>query len=173
MPAGILAFLTVGGTGLLLALAGCILFCREKRKKLNCTAETVGKVARYSFVNEFPAPVVEFMAEGKLYAKKKRYRGVITVARTGLLAAGERKSGVYIDSGDIVHIRRGAYINLRAEAERLYPLGAPLPVWYNPKKPKQAYVERIPEKSPVEVVVFLWTGVGLLLLGILLGFLIG
>ena len=83
------------------------------------------------------------------------------------------KTVFFIDSKDIVHIHRGAYLNMRAEAERLYALGTTLPVWYNPEKPKQAYVERIPTKAPIEAVVFLWVGLGLILLGALLGFLIG
>ena len=161
MPEGLLVFLTVGSIGLLLLLAGIFICILESRKKQNCTGETVGTVVRYSFANDFPAPIVEYMVEGKMYTKK------------GLPPSGSRKNGVFVDSKDIVHIHRGAYLNMRAEAERLYPLGTTLPVWYNPEKPKQAYVEKIPTKAPIEAVVFLWVGLGLILLGALLGFLIG
>ena len=173
MPEGLLVFLTVGSIGLLLLLAGIFICILESRKKQNCTGETVGTVVRYSFANDFPAPIVEYMVEGKMYTKKRRFRGSISIVRRGLPPSGSRKNGVFVDSKDIVHIHRGAYLNMRAEAERLYPLGTTLPVWYNPEKPKQAYVEKISTKAPIDAVVFLWVGLGLILLGALLGFLIG
>ena len=92
--------------------------------------------------------------------------------RTGISPkdlTGENQS-CYISENDVVHIRGGAALNLRAMAERLYPLGSSIPVWYDPEKPQRAYVEKLPVKGSIVGWVFVWTGLGLAALGILLSF---
>lgn len=169
--AGLVVFLTLAAPGLAFMLAGILILTLENRKKSRCTAMTTGTVVRYSFVNGTPSPVASYTVGGVSYEKKRRFRGVVEV-RTGISPkdlTGENQS-CYISENDVVHIRGGAALNLRAMAERLYPLGSSIPVWYDPEKPQRAYVEKIPSKGSIVGWVFVWTGLGLAALGIFLSF---
>ncbi len=168
MPLQFVMLATFGSMGALFLLLAIILYIKDKQKRNRCTQMTRGRVTHYSFLNDFPAPVLEYFVNGERYTKKKRFRGIITVSVPGFLPFGNKKPRVYIDEKDVVHIRRGAYLNLKEEAERLYPLGQELPVFYNPEKPKQAYVEKIPLKRPVEILVFFLIGAVFCILGIVL-----
>lgn len=168
---GLVVFLTLAAPGLAFMLAGILILTLENRKKSRCTAMTTGTVVRYSFVNGTPSPVASYTVGGVSYEKKRRFRGVVEV-RTGISPkdlTGENQS-CYISENDVIHIRGGAALNLRAMAERLYPLGSSIPVWYDPEKPQRAYVEKLPVKGSIVGWVFVWTGLGLAALGILLSF---
>ena len=65
----------------------------------------------------------------------------------------------------MLHIRGGAVLNLGAMAESLYPMGSSIPVWYDPEKPRRAYVERIPVKGSLVGWLFIWVGLGFAVLG--------
>ena len=83
-----------------------------------------------------------------------------------------RNNSLTIDENDVVHIRRGAFFSYREFAEARYPIGSTLTVFYNPKKPKQAYVEKIPAKPSLIGIIYAWVGAGLAALGLLLGLII-
>lgn len=166
---GALMLLIMGGTGLLLALAGILIFIFEKRKKDRCTAVTTGTVTRYSFINGAPSPVVSYTVGGTAYERKRKFRGVVTV-RTSF-SPGDLKGknqSCYISENDVVHIRAGSVLNLRSMAESLYPPGSSLPVWYDPDKPGRSYAEKIPEKSSIVGWVFFWVGLGFTAIGVFL-----
>ncbi len=150
------------GSGLLLLAVGIVIFVLEKKKKESCTERTDGTVVDYRFTNGVPCPVAEYTVNGISYRKKKSFRGIISVQTPG----GNGKNQVYVDKNDVVHIRRGAFINMRRFAQELYPLGSFLAVWYDPANPRRAYVGKIPEKRTVTGIVFLWSGIGLVLLGL-------
>lgn len=168
---GLMVFLTLAVPGLVFMLVGILILALETRRKSRCTAMTTGTVVRYSFANGTPSPVAAYTVGGISYEKKRRFRGVVEV-RTRLSPkdlTGENQS-CYISENDVVHMRGGAALNLRAMAERLYPLGSSIPVWYDPEKPRRAYVEKLPAKRSIVGWVFVWTGLGLAALGIFLSF---
>ena len=153
----------LGGLGVLMAGTGIVIFVIEQKKKRSCIGQVIGMVSDYSFRNGALYPIVEYVVNGVTYRKKKSYRAIITVQ--GFASHGKRS---FVDEHDVLHIRRGSVLNLRELAKELYPQGACLPVWYDPQNPRRAYVERIPEKLSVCGLVFVWTGAGLIALGILL-----
>lgn len=169
-----LLFLTVGGIGLVLAGTGIVILLLERRKKKNCEAITEGKIIKYKHNCGILSPVVEYRANGLTCKKMRRFRGVITVEKTGLLAAANSvEAMIRIDEKDIVHIRKGSYFNSREFAEERYPIGSYLKVFYNPKKPKQAYVEKIPEKPSLVGLLYCWIGLGIIAIGGILNFIAG
>ncbi len=93
--------------------------------------------------------------------KEKLPRG-ISVQTSG----GSGKNQVYVDKNNVVHIHCGAFIDMRRFAQELYPLGSLLAVWYDPANPHRAYVGKIPEKRSVTGIVFLRSGIGLVLLSL-------
>ena len=54
---------------------------------------------------------------------------------------------------------------------KLYPLGSPVDVWYNPDKPKEAFVQRFEGVNRLLLVLF--TGFGVFTTGLVLFFLLG
>jgi len=170
----LLMLAVLGGAGGVLAALGIVLLALEKRKRRACIAKTQGRVVRYYFLNDAPSPVVEYEADGKIYRAKRRFRAVVKTQRIMLPSDfGPHSSGLFIDENDVVHIRTGAILNLRELAEKQYPLGSSLEVLYDPKRPKRAYVEKIPLKLPLTVPILIGAGVGLVGLGAVIRILIG
>ena len=76
---------------------------------------------------------------------------------------GENDSFYILD--DTFYINTvGFYHNYRTLAEEKWPLGTELPVFYNPKNPKQGFVEKVITISKIVGIVLLCTGVGLIIL---------
>lgn len=147
---------------LLLLAVGIVIFVLEKKKKESCTERTDGAMADYHFTSGAPCLVTEYTVNGISYRKKKSFRGVISVQTSG----GSGKNQVYVDKNDVVHIHCGAFIDMRRFAQELYPMGSLLAVWYDPANPHRAYVGKIPEKRSVTGIVFLRSGIGLVLLSL-------
>ena len=79
--------------------------------------------------------------------------------------AGETRIAV---RNDVFHIQQtGTVHSLEAAAGELWRLGNTLPVVYDPKNPKRAYVEHVVSTAGVAGVVLLCVGVGLLVLAAL------
>ena len=166
-----LTLMIFGPMGILFFLIGLFLRVSCQRKQQNCTQMTTGEVVGYRYPNGAPAPVVEYQVEGQTYRAVRHYRGVITLTTRNPLREwqGEGSTQFYVDEKEIAHIRqRGGFANLQAVGEQVYPMGSTLDIYYNPEKPKEAFVERIPQKGSLTGLVFLWTGVGLAALGVLL-----
>lgn len=54
---------------------------------------------------------------------------------------------------------------MREFAEKRCPLGSFLDLLYDPKRPKRAYVEKLPLKLPLTAFLFIGVGVGFAALG--------
>ena len=116
-----LMLLVIGGIGMIFLLSGAAVLALEKRKKGRCIAVTEGKIVKYNHRGQVPQPVVEYQVGGVLFRKTRRFRGVVTIQKSGLLNGFDGEGKVTIDEKDIVHIRRGAFLNWRnlVEAEHL------------------------------------------------------
>ena len=165
--------MTIGGTGLFIMITGFLILIFEKHKKKNCTATAEGVVVKYSFSNNTPAPIVEYEVEGIKYRKKRYFRGVVRKTKQlSFKDFDQKNNSIYIDEKDVIHINSGVIMNLRKEAERMYPIGSTLTVFYSPKKPKQAYVEKIPSKSSILGIIYIWVGLGNIALSIIISMLV-
>ncbi len=158
-----LLWITLGSIGLALIIAGLAIDIAQKSKVKKCTGSVTGHVIRHSFPGEGRMfPVVEYQAGGKTYTVKRKFRGIVTKKKIAPGKIHEDK-GAFVSEEDVLHVPMSAVTNLRAMAEELWPVGSEMLVYYNPAKPKQAYAEKLPEHRPVEVTVFVATGLGIIL----------
>lgn len=139
-------FLAGGSVLILLAfLIGYKYLIQEKR----CSQVVSGTVRRYTLASRggensgVHLPIVYYTVNGREYkVTGPQYKGYITVEKTGPARAN---AAVGWEDGDILQVRRStrAMAAIRANPmEELYPLYSELPVYYDPKNPKNAYVLR-------------------------------
>lgn len=158
-------FLSIGGIVLiLLAYAlGYKYLIQEKR----CTCLTKGRVRRYTISRRgnVHLPIVYYRVDGLEYhVTGPEYKAYITVTKRGP-AAGNTVE--YQEKNQVFKVSRtlnsfaGVYAN---PMEELYPLGSEVNVYYDPAKPKLAYVERYCNNKWLFWLMFL-TGVGILVIG--------
>ncbi len=168
MTGTMIACISIAGAGLLTALLSIIFFVRAKALKEKCTAQTTGMVIGHKFnmTNESGvsfAPVVEFMANGRIYNARRHYKGLAVKRITN--PAAPQQDSFFISEKDVFHINTvGKTYNYRAMAEEAWPLGSKLPVLYDPDKPKRAFVEKVVTLSDVVGIVLLSVGGGLMVL---------
>ena len=157
----------VGGLGAILFITAILIKVLTDRKNSRCTSKTVGKVIRHSFMGDGRiAPVVEYEAGGERYTCRKRFNGIIKVHSTRL-----DEPEAWEDEKGYLHVRTGIIANMRQLAQTLWPVGAEMEVYYDPDDPGKCYVNA-PVDNAVLGRVFLITGAGIAVLGILLYFLI-
>ncbi len=143
----LIACLAIGGAGILTALLSIPFFRHTGMLRRKCSARTTGTVVRYrlqrrgSGCGTSIAPVVEFQAAGEIYTACRHYKGIAV-------------------SKKVIPISDGT-------AGELWRLGSTLPVVYDPKNPKRAYVEHVVSTAGVAGGVLLCVGVGLLVLAAL------
>lgn len=170
----VLELLSVGGIGLLLTIAGVIVAVVEKKKASSCTAKTTGIVIKHSYRgNGNISPVVRYNISGTDYTVRRKYRWIITTSSN--LPTKKNvyvNSGAYIDDKDCLHLRMGMVTDLNAVADGLWPIGSNMEVFYNPQNPKSAFAQRIPSKVSAIGLVFIWSGIGIIVLSALMAFVI-
>ena len=112
--------------------------------------------------------MVEFQAAGETYTAYRHYKSIAASKKVVPISdgtAGETRIAV---RNDVFHIQQtGTVHSLEAAARELWRLGSTLPVVYDPKNPKHAYVEHVVSTTGVAGVVLLCVGVGLLVLAAL------
>ncbi len=167
MPVNLSMLNVLGGIGIIFLMSSMFIANAYKKKIKRCSEKVLGKVINYSFLSEGFSPIIEYYVDGKVYKKKKRFRGVVTIRKPHVL---NREKSAYVSENDWLHISTGTITNYREIAENLYPLNSELPVFYNPLKPKEAFIERILQKPSICAIVFAGTGAVFVLVGILMYF---
>ncbi|MCC8161634.1 MAG: DUF3592 domain-containing protein [Lachnospiraceae bacterium] len=170
--ASLLCLLTVGGTGVFLIILGIVFSLLQKRKVRSCTASVSGRVISYRFPGEGRmAPIVEYQVAGTSYTVCRKFRGYVTVRKTmpGNLYADD---GAWVSEKDVLHVPMCAVTNLEGMARRLWPPGSEMRIYYNPNRPQQACAEKLPARRPVLTTVYVWAGIGVIALAVLVAFLI-
>lgn len=170
----LIACLAIGGAGILTALLSIPFFRHTGMLRRKCSARTTGTVVRYrlqrrgSGCGASIAPVVEFQTADETYTAYRHYKGIAVSKKVVPISngtAGETRIAV---RNDVFHIQQtGTVHSLEAAAGELWRLGSTLPVVYDPKNPKRAYVEHVVSTAGVAGVVLLCVGVGLLVLAAL------
>lgn len=167
----ILCMIILGGIGLMLLILGLSFFFAQKKKVARCTGSVIGNVVKHCFHGDGRMfPVVEYQVEGQIYTVKRQYRGIITKTRVSPQKIYEDK-GAYVTEKDYLFVPLSAITNLKAMAQDIWPIGNEMLVYYNPLCPKQAYAERIPANPSLKAVVFICTGIGVILVSAIAAFL--
>lgn len=165
----------IAGAGLLLAIISIPFFLHKKAVSKNCTEKTKGKVVKYRFGRggnqSSIAPVVEFDVNGKTFKAYRHYRAVssrrsvsfqwqLTLNPNELFGQSDC---FYISEKDIFHINtKGVFHNYKKLAEGKWPLGSEMTVVYNPRKPRQAFVEKVVVISDIVGIGLLSCGCGMI-----------
>lgn len=152
MDVNLILLIIFAGVAVAFMIAAVSCFGNKKRVIKKCSETTMGRVIKHK-VNRRQegttiAPVVEFEVDGISYTACRRYRGVVSLKKTtGLLEKGKvlpSETNFFVSENDWFHITaKGYFHDLGKLAEEVWPIGSELPVVYNPKKPKQAYVEKV------------------------------
>ncbi len=159
----------VAGAGLLLAIISIPFFLHKRAVIKNCSEETKGRVVKYRFGGSgnlsSVAPVVEFDVNGKTFKAYRHYRAV-SCKRKSTFDPNElfgQSDSFYISEKDVFHIStKGVLINYKKLAEEKWPLGTEMTVVYNPRKPRQAFVEKVVVISDIVSIVLLSCGCGIM-----------
>ncbi len=170
MTATTIVCIAIAGAGLLIAIISLPLFMRKEKLVKSCTVITEGTVIKYRYGGgdnaHSVAPVVEYEVDGKKYKAYRHYRGVSKKKSRVDTTLNTFSGGTefYVSEKDVFCIvSRGSIINYNIFKEK-YPLGSSLPVLYNPKKPKQGFVEKVVTISDIAGIVLLCVGLGLMVL---------
>lgn len=125
---------------------------RGMRKVKRCTAKTTGKVVRFSLVsyNGYSLPVVHYAVDGKPYkvVGPNFKAGVTKIVSAPLNDVVSEVTSNIDDAENLPDVlmtkvvkNNNASITMTPLRE-LFPIGKEVDVYYNPKKPKDAYVIR-------------------------------
>ena len=165
----ILAMLGTSIVSLVLVILGIVFLATGKRDVKRCTAKTTGHVIDYVVRGgdngHSVAPKAEFTVNGQTYTATRKYKGVVSVHKSTLnpeKLAGE-EDNFYISENDVFHMNTmGFYHDYRSLAASKWPLGSEITVYYDPKKPERAYVERVVSGKNTVGIVFLCVGIATL-----------
>ncbi len=133
-------------------LCAFFLCIRPAGKEKRCTAHAKGRITRYSAVSYggIHLPVVEYKVDGIVYKiTGPKFRSVLkTVKRTPLDSPGARMETNLTTRGAlpdrlVVKIFANSLVNAGlSPLLQLYPIGSAADVYYNPSRPRDAFVER-------------------------------
>ena len=113
-----------------------------------CKNTVQGKVVKYTFFNYGGSgnvrwPIVEYSIKEHTYnVIGPKYKGVVTVAKQTPWHEIKTEQDYWISEKGWIHIRVNANSSIRISnniMEEMYPVGTNVTVYYNPKKPKEAY----------------------------------
>ncbi len=162
----LMELLTVGGLGFLLLAAGLIGYILRRRKGRHCTGSTVGNVVKHKYAGEGRMnPIIRYCVDGREYSVKRNFNGIVTTKKVSPSHLYVEK-GAYVSDRDYLHVPMSAVTNCREMANALWPIGSEMKVFYNPENPKQAYAERIPKGMSLASVVFIGSGIFVMLLSV-------
>lgn len=143
-------------------LCAYLFIFRKKGKGRRCSVHTTGTVIRYSTIQYGgeSLPVAEYTAGGRRYeVTGPKFRGYIRT--TAFTPAGS----VAADTDSNLTTREELPLTLKVKTRRnsfgsvyvsplarLYPVGSSVDIYYNPDRPKEAFVQRFEG-------VYMWLGV--------------
>lgn len=145
---------------IIMCLIAFIIKRNSVKKRKSCSSQTYGIVVGHSMANHngvYP-PIVEYEINGNKY--KKNYSVGLVVKQYVPLTKGQVSS----INEDKISINMNQYFQSDIMSSQ-FPVGSSIPVYYNPERPKQAFVGNIP-KSVVPK-VFLILGISFLVTGMI------
>lgn len=151
-------------------------YYRKSKYKEKCTSKTIGTVIRYSYVqyNGINLPVVKYEVNGITYkVVGPKFKAIITKQSSSPFHKGISEYHTNIDKTSNLpeilklSIKTNSFVQYqKSPLLELYPVGGSANVYYNPKNPKMAYVERCIQPSKILYILILIVGLILLALGV-------
>lgn len=174
----LLLLFAISGPGLFLLLISLVMRMHKKRKIARCSASATGKVVDYyhkytgdRITSAYVGPVVEFENEtGCKYTAQKTFSGVVTKFDS---RRNNLENAMWEDSKGILHVVSGRQgLPVLAMAEKLWPKGSEMTVWYDPRDPGKYHYIGTPIRSSMLQKIYLITGAAFVLIGIIVSILI-
>ncbi len=166
------SLLSVGA--LVLLLLAYLLFYKYIVQEKRCTAKTKGVVKKYTLGTRggehggVHLPIVSYNVDGNEYrVTGPEYKGYVIITKK---SPGNENQEAYKEENQILTINRSAnsFVEMRGHLmEHIYPVGKELDVFYNPKKPKMAYVLRYCNKKWGFWLMFL-SGIAIIIINLLI-----
>ena len=170
------SLLSVGA--FILLLLAYLLFYKYIIQEKRCTEKTKGVVKRYTLGTRggehsgVHLPVVSYNVDGKEYkVVGPEYKSYVVITKSGPM---NENSEVYKEENQVLTINRSAnsFVEMRGHImEHIYPIGTQIDVFYNPKKPKLAYVKRYCNKKWGFWLMFL-SGIAIIIINLLILFML-
>ena len=142
---------------------------RKRNKEERCVSHTIGTVIRYSSINYggINLPLVSYQVNGKDYRiTGPKFRS--SWVRTTSVPTGNAESVIETnlttreELPDVLRatFKQNSFISVhRSPLEALYPVGSEVDVYYNPRKPKEAFVQRYEGHSNVLYIITLCSAI--------------
>lgn len=163
---GLLMFGILGGLGFILLLIGIFLKRRKENRLDRCTRKTTGEVIGFTIPGNGAAlPIVQYEVGDSSYKGKLIYRW--TVIKRSTLT---KKTEILSDDifGHTLSIKTNSRLSTNA-LDSVLPKGTVLDVYYNPRQPKENYIQRRPKSLVPDI--FSWIGIVFIVLGALIYYL--
>ena len=138
MDVRMLLTLIFGSVIFIFLIVAYFLYRRDQKIKNYSTEKTKGEVVQYSWQSS-RAPVVEYIVDGIAY-KKALYYSYVSHFSTLFSSPKVSAKDNLLDTKLL--LRGNAMVSLNTLMHDNFPLGTEMMVYYNPKQPKLAYVER-------------------------------
>lgn len=163
---GLMMFGILGGLGFILLVVGIFLKRRKENMLDRCTRKTTGEVIGFTIPGNGAAlPIVQYEVDHSIYKGKLIYRWNI-IKRSTLTKKTEVVSKDIF--GHTLSIKTNSRLSTNALASVL-PKGTVLDVYYNPRNPKENYIQRRPKSLIPDL--FSWIGIVFIVLGSLIYYL--
>ena len=154
-----------------------IFVIRKSGKERRCSKCTTGQVIGWSNVKcgDYYLPKVLYIVDGKNYKTAgPRFRYVKSLSISTSFENIETKYETNVTTRENlppyleVKVRKNACVSLsESPLAKLYPAGTKVAVFYNPKKPKDAYVERFEGISKPFSILLFFMGIAMIALWII------
>ena len=176
MNLNLLVSMLIGVGSLVCWLATYFFVIRNMNKPNRCVSRTNGKVIRYSSINYsgIHIPLVSYQVDGKEYRiAGPKFKGSMVKTSSTPFEDTETEMETNLTTREelpdflIVRARQNSFLSMTySPLLALYPIGSDVDVYYNPKKPKDAFVQRHEGYNKVLLILFVSLGI-LLTLGAL------
>ena len=126
------------GFGLVVFILFYPLYRKYKNIETLATTSIKGRVVAYSLQKNRP-PIVEYQVDGQKYENELEYVRIRYIESPYYPMRTELKSNL-LDL--VLVIQKNSAVSRSTVLPNYFPIGTEMTVWYNPKNPKQAFVER-------------------------------
>lgn len=156
--------------GLIIIFVWYFLYFKKRNRITNCSEKIIGKITRYSLIkyNDISLPVVEYYVDNNKYevvgpkftaVVKKYFKSPTNNIKSNISSNLNTRED--LPKVLKLNVKENSFVNVRfSPLLDLYPIGSEVDVYYNPKKPKESYVQRFIKPSKIYYL--------LLILGIIL-----
>ncbi|MFI3207912.1 MAG: hypothetical protein R3Y40_02125 [Eubacteriales bacterium] len=165
MTVNLILALAVSPGALALWICTYIFVIKKKGQGERCTTHTIGMIIRYSSINYsgIYIPLAEYYVDGKRYlVAGPKFTGAIVTRISTPFHDPNTKSETNLTTRENlptklrVKIYKNSHVsNFRSPLTELYPIHSEVDIYYNPSKPKDAFVQRFEGASKVLAFIFI------------------